>query len=111
MKNLKLFIFKFIFKFMEIQAENQKDSNNNKLSLLYAKINNEILIFKSDYGEQGYYFDIKLNEKEKKVKIFLTLLKKSKINTHNEDIDFIIICEEYYPEKEPKVFCFSNVIY
>ena len=70
MKKLKLFIFKFIFKFMEIQAENQKDSNNNKLSLLYEKINNEILIFKSDYGEQGYYFDIKLNEKEKRSKYF-----------------------------------------
>ena len=96
---------------MEIKAENRKDSNINKLSLLYEETKKEILIFKSDYPEKGYYFDIKLNEREKKVKIFFTLIKKSEINSHNEDIDFIIICEEDYPEKEPKVFCVTNVIY
>ena len=96
---------------MELKAENQKDSKVNKLSLLYEEIKNEILKFKSDYPEKGYYFDMKLNEKEKKVKIFLTLLKKTEINSHNEDIDFIIICEENYPDKEPKVFCITNVIY
>ena len=97
---------------MELRTE--KDNKNpisNKLSLLYEKLKNEILIFKSENSQKGYNFDIKLNEKERKIKIFLTLIKNSEINNHNEDIDFIILCEEIYPEKEPKVFCVTNVKY
>ena len=90
--------------------EFNENTNSDKLLSLYEKIKKEILIFKSDNQNKGYYFDTKLNEKQRKVKIFLTLLKKSDINIHNEDINFIIICEENYPEKEPKVFCASNVI-
>ena len=95
---------------MESNDQLQNNSNTSKLSLLYEEIKKEIILFKSENPKRGYNFDIKLNEKEKKVKVFLTLLKKSEINSHNEDIEFIIICEELFPEKEPKVFCVSNVI-
>ena len=90
--------------------EFHENTNSDKLLSLYEKIKKEILLFKSDNQNNGYYFDTKLNEKQRKVKIFLTLLKNSDINIHNEDINFIIICEENYPEKEPKIFCASNVI-
>ena len=94
---------------MEINNNEQKNTTN-KLSLLNESIKKEIFLFKSEHSKEGYYFDIKLNEKQKKIKIFLTLLQNSEINIHNEDIDFIIVCGENYPEKEPKVFCITNVI-
>ena len=103
--NLNLF-----FEKMKSINEFHDDTNSDKLLLLYENIKKEILIFKSDNQKNGFYFDIKLNEKQRKIKIFLTLLKNSDINKHNADINFIIICEENYPEKEPKVFCASNVI-
>lgn len=98
---------------MEVKSEKRNNNNSttdNNLLLLYEQIKKEILLFKSDNPKEHYYFDIKLNEKEKIIKIFLTLLKNTEINPHNEDINFIIICEENFPEKEPKVFCASNVI-
>ena len=95
---------------MEINDNKDNNQKIEKIKLLYDSIQKEIYSFKTKHPNVGYLFDIKLNEKEKKVKIFLTLIKKSEINPHNEDIDFIIICEENYPVKEPKVFCISNVI-
>ena len=95
---------------MEINDHKDNNQKMEKITLLYDSIQKEIYSFKTQHLNVGYLFDIKLNEKEKKVKIFLTLIKKSEINPHNEDIDFIIICEENYPVKEPKVFCISNVI-
>ena len=96
-----------------MEIKNDKDniiSNPDKLSTLYESIKKEIISYKLSNSKRGYYFDIKLNEKTKEIKIFLTLTKKTEINHHEEDIDFIIICEENFPVKEPKVFCLTNVI-
>ena len=100
-----------------MEIKNDKDniiSNQDKLSTLYESIKKEIISYKLSNSERGYYFDIKLNEKTKEktkeIKIFLTLTKKTEINHHEEDIDFLIICEENFPVKEPKVFCLTNVI-
>lgn len=95
---------------MEIIPNKDNSKKMEKITLLYDSIKKEIDNFKSNQQNAGYLFDTKLNEKDKKVKIFLTLLKKSEINPHNEDLDFIIFCEENYPAKEPKVFCITNVI-
>jgi len=96
-----------------MKIKNDKDniiSNQDKLLVLYESIKKEIISYKLSNSERGYYFDIKLNEKTKEIKIFLTLTKKTEINHHEEDIDFLIICEENFPLKEPKVFCLTNVI-
>ena len=95
---------------MEINPNKDNNQKIEKIVLLYDSIKKEIYTFKTNHQNVGYLFDTKLNEKDKKVKIFLTLLKKSEINPHNEDLDFIIVCEENYPTKEPKVFCITNVI-
>ena len=96
---------------MEIKNEKENNiSNQDKISVLYESIKKEIISYKLSNSKRGYYFDIKLNEKVKVIKIFLTLLRKTEINHHEEDIDFLIICDENFPVKEPKVFCLTNVI-
>ena len=96
---------------MEIKNDkNNIISNQDKLSTLYESIKKEIISYKFSNSKRGYYFDIKLNEKTKEIKIFLTLTKKTEVNHHEEDIDFLIICDENFPVKEPKVFCLTNVI-
>ena len=95
---------------MEVNARKDNNQSMEKISLLYDIIKKDVNSFKLKHSNAGYLFDIKFNEKDKKVKVFLTLLKKSETNPHNEDIDFLIECEENYPQKEPKVFCITNVI-
>ena len=96
-----------------MEVINDKDNNilnQDKLLMLYESIKKEIISNKLSNSKRGYYFHIKLNEKTKEIKIFLTLTKKTEVNHHEEDIDFLIICEENFPVKEPKVFCLTNVI-
>ena len=70
---------------MEVNARKDNNQSMEKISLLYDIIKKDVNSFKLKHSNAGYLFDIKFNEKDKKVKVFLTLLKKSETNPHNED--------------------------
>ena len=90
------------------------DSNNNKiiedsLTLTLNAIKNDLHNFISKSDKNGYRINIKLNEKKKKIKLFITLLNNSDTNDRNEDIDFLIEINENYPDNPPIVFGISCV--
>jgi hypothetical protein len=82
---------------------------DDKLSLALNLIKNDIHNFIYNTNKKGFVFKIKVNEKTKKIKIFVTLLNNSDINKRYEDIDFLIVTNEEYPQKAPKVFSLSCV--
>ena len=81
----------------------------DKLLLTLNIIKKDIYNFISKYIKNGFYFNIKLNEKNKKIKVFVTLINNSDTNYRNDDIDFLIEINEEYPKRPPMVFCLSCV--
>jgi hypothetical protein len=81
----------------------------DKLSLVLNLIKQDIHNFIYKSNKKGFIFKIKVNEKAKKIKIFVTLLNSSDINKRYEDIDFLIVTNEEYPQKAPMVFSLSCV--
>ena len=93
------------------KKNNNKDNNQKEDKLLqaYNLIKLDIKDFKSKTTKKGFYFNIKLNEKTKKIKLFITLINNSDTNIRNEEIIFLIVASDEYPDKPPKVFCLSSV--
>ena len=87
----------------------KNDIIEDKLSSNLNLIKKELHYFISTSTRRGYKFNIKLNEKKKRIKIFITLIRNSDTNNRNEDIDFLIEVNEEYPQKPPIVFCLSCV--
>lgn len=92
----------------------KNDSNSNKiiedhLTLTLNAIKKDLLNFISKSDKNGYRINIKLNEKKKKIKLFITLLNNSDTNDRNEDIDFLIEMDENFPDNPPIVFGISCV--
>ena len=93
------------FKKNDILEKNIEDKLSNNLNLIKKDLHN----FISKSIKRGFKFNIKLNEKKKRIKLFITLINNSDTNKRNEDIDFLIEANEDYPEKPPMVFCLSCV--
>ena len=92
----------------------KNDANNiiekeDKLSLALDSIKQDIHNFLYKSKDKGYHFSIKLNEKIRKIKIFVTLKNSTDVNLRPEDIDFLIVANEEYPKKAPNVFSLSCV--
>ena len=92
---------------------NNKDLNeislDSKLSKVLDLIKKGITDFLSKSITKGFIFNIKINNRKKLIKLFVSLIKNSDTNERNEDIDFLIEADEEYPEKPPMVFCLSSV--
>jgi ubiquitin-protein ligase len=89
-----------------------KDKNKNKqdnLSLAYLQIKKELYYFLSSSVKKGFHFNLKLDEKNRKIRLFVTLLNDTDTNNIDSEIDFLILVNEEYPEKPPMVFCLSSV--
>ena len=100
---------------MEENDTKKNDSNNNnniiedRLTLTLNTIKKDLRNFVSKSDKNGYRINIKLNEKNKKIKLFITLLNNSDTNDRNEDIDFLIEINENFPDNPPIVFGISCV--
>ena len=92
--------------------DSDKNKNKNKqdnLSLAYLKIKKELFYFLSSSIKKGFHFNLKLDEKNRKIRLFVTLLNNTDTNNKDSEIDFLILADEEYPEKPPMVFCLSSV--
>ena len=69
----------------------------------------EEIIMKFPQETSDYYVYTKYSEKDRILKIFVSLLKETKINFHDININFLIIINEEYPKKAPMVFCLTDV--
>ena len=70
----------------------------------------EELLMKYPQEISEFYVYNKYNEKDRILKIFVTLLKETKINYREFNINFLLELNEEYPKKAPLVFCFTDVI-
>ena len=70
----------------------------------------EELLMKYPQEISEFYVYNKYNEKQRILKIFVTLLKETKINYREFNINFLLELNEEYPKKAPLVFCFTDVI-
>lgn len=95
--------------FKSIYIINNNNIIEDKLELTLNTIRKDIHNFISKSNKRGYKFNIKINDKKKKIKIFVTLENNSDTNNRNEDIDFLIEVNEGFPEEPPFVFCLSCV--
>lgn len=71
----------------------------------------EDLIMNFPQETSEFYVYTKYSEKERFLKIFATLLKGSKINYREMNINFLITINEEFPNKPPMVFCLTDVHY
>lgn len=56
-----------------------------------------------------YYIVVKPNMQSKKIYIYVTLLKDTKINNNSFNINFLLTITEEYPQNPPLVQCQTNV--
>lgn len=70
----------------------------------------EELLMKYPQEISDFFVYHKYNNKERTLKIFVTLLKETKINYRENNINFLIEITEEFPTKAPLVFCFTDVI-
>ena len=95
-----------------LSSDKDKNKNKNKqdnLSLAYLQIKKELYYFLSSSVKKGFHFNLKLDEKNRKIRLFVTLLNDTDTNNTDSEIDFLILVDEEYPEKPPMVFCLSSV--
>ena len=69
----------------------------------------EDLIMNFPQETSEFYVYTKYSEKDRILKIFVSLLKETKINYREMNINFLIILNEEFPNKPPMVFCFTDV--
>ena len=95
-----------------LSSDKDKNKNKNKqdnLSLAYLQIKKELYYFLSSSVKKGFHFNLKLDEKNRKIRLFVTLLNDTDTNNKDSEIDFLILADDEYPEKPPMVFCLSSV--
>ena len=70
----------------------------------------EDIIMNYPQETSNIYVYTKYSEKERILKIFVSLLKETKINYREMNINFMMVINEEYPSKPPMVFCLTDVI-
>ena len=91
--------------------DNPKETDNLDHYILstVSSIKKELLLeFPQETSD--YFVFSKYSTNDRILNIFVTLTKKTKINSRKSDINFIIVINEEYPNKAPLVFCLSDVI-
>ena len=71
----------------------------------------EDLIMNFPQETSEFYVYTKYSEKDRILKIFVSLLKETKINYREMNINFLIIINEEFPNKPPMVLCLTDVNY
>lgn len=69
----------------------------------------EDLLLNFPQENSDFYVYTKYSEKVRILKIFVCLLKKTKINNREMNINFLITINEEYPKIAPMVFCLTDV--
>lgn len=77
------------------------------LSTIYSIKEDFLMKFPSEISD--FYIHTKYNNKQRIFKIFVTLLRESKINSRDSNINFLLTINEKFPESPPMVFCLSDV--
>ena len=109
MRKMKIVKEKEIFNERIITRQKKKNNSiKNYILSLVSSIKQELSMnFPNETSE--FYIYIKYYENDKILKIFVSLLRQTKINYREMNINFVIIINEEYPNKPPLVFCLTDV--
>ena len=109
MRKMKIVKEKEIFNERIITRQKKKNNSiKNYILSLVSSIKQELSMnFPNETSE--FYIYIKYYENDKILKIFVSLLRQTKINYREMNINFEIIINEEYPYKPPLVFCLTDV--
>ena len=92
-----------------IEPEEKDEDVLNEYMLSTVSTIKEELLIKYPQETSDFYVYYKYDEKKRILKIFVTLLRETKINHREFNINFLIIVNEEYPNKAPLVFCLTDV--
>ena len=92
-----------------IKGEEKDQELLNEYMLSTVSAIKEELLMKFPQEISEYYVYNKYNEKKRILNIFVALLKETKINYRDFNINFLIEINEEYPKKAPLIFCFTDV--
>ena len=92
-----------------IPRQKKKNNSIKKYILsLVSSIKKELnMNFPKETSE--FYIYTKYYDNDKIFKIFVSLLRQTKINNREMNINFVIIINDGYPNKPPLVFCLTDV--
>ena len=99
----------------EYYSDDNEDNQNQETDLINEYMLSTITSIKEDFllkypqETSNYYVYTKYNEKIHLFKIFVTLLKETKINKRENNINFLITLDKEFPAKSPMVFCLTDV--
>ena len=99
----------------EYYSDDNEDNQNQETDLINEYMLSTITSIKEDFllkypqETSNYYVYTKYNEKIHLFKIFVTLLKETKINKRDINITFLITLDKEFPAKPPMVFCLTDV--
>jgi ubiquitin-protein ligase len=88
--------------------EKDQDILNEYMLSTISSIKEDLLIKYPQETSEFYVYN-KYDEKTRIFEIFVTLLKETKINYRDFNINFLIEINEEYPKKAPLVFCLTDV--
>jgi ubiquitin-protein ligase len=89
--------------------EKDQDILNEYMLSTISSIKEELLMKYPQETSEFFVYN-KYDEKSRILNIFVTLLKETKVNYRDFNINFLLIITEEYPNKAPLVFCFTDVI-
>ena len=92
-----------------IDNQNQDTDLINEYMLSTITTIKEDFLMKYPQETSNFYVYTKYNEQIHLFKIFVTLLKETKINKREININFLIILDKEFPAKPPMVFCTTDV--
>ena len=96
-------------------SEDAVDNQNQETDLINEYMLSTITTIKEDFlmkypqETSNFYVYYKYNENIHLFKIFVTLLKETKINKRDINITFLITLDKEFPAKPPMVFCLTDV--
>jgi hypothetical protein len=92
----------------EPRKEEEEDYLDEYMLSTVSSIKEELIInFPQETSD--FYVYTKYSQKDRILKIFVSLNKDSKINSREMTINFLIIVNEGFPNKPPLVFCLTDV--
>ena len=95
-----------------IISEQEKETDYMKEYMMSTVLSiKEDLLMNFPEETSEFYVYTRYSEKNGFLKIFVSLLKNTKINYREININFLITLNKEFPSNPPKVFCLTDVNY
>ena len=95
----------------ESSGKNQEKETDDVIPTSFSAIIEDLNKNFPQENTEIFIINTKYDENEKILNIFANLVRETKVNSRNLNINFLILIDEQYPKNPPKVFCLTDVIH